>query len=272
LIKLQAFGDPTLRASDGAPIEGLTRQTKRFALLVYLACSEERASYRRDELIATFWPESTKRSGLNSLRQTLFVIRRELGSDIITGTGTQDVSVNWSRLSSDVDAFYRALARGELETALSLYKDDFLAGFHVSGTTDFGFWAEEQRARLKDLAGRAAKNLARRAEAERSVADAVYWWRKAFALSPYDETTLCRIVSLLATSGNRGAALAEFDRYRRRADRELGVEPSPLTTELVRRIVDGRLSGTPEWLGDRRKADRVGSWSGSRRATDRAAF
>jgi DNA-binding SARP family transcriptional activator len=271
-MKLHAFGDPTLRAEDGTPLDGLTRQTKRFALLIYLACSEERTPHRRDELIATFWPESSKRSGLNSLRQALFVIRRQLGSNIITGTGTQDVSVNWSRLGSDVDAFYRALGAGSLQNALSLYRGDFLSGFYVSGASEFSFWVEEQRARLKDLAGRASMNLARRAEADQSLPDAVYWWRRAFEFYPYDESTLCRIISLLAVSGNRAAALAEFERFRRRADRELGVTPSPLTMQVVNRVSEGAVDRAPAWLHERRKPGRDPAWSGSRRATDRTTF
>jgi DNA-binding SARP family transcriptional activator len=271
-MKLHAFGDPTLRADDGTSYDGLTRQTKRFALLIYLACSEERTPHRRDELIATFWPESSKRSGLNSLRQALFVIRRELGADVTKGFGSQDVSINWNVLGSDVDAFYRALGTGSLEAALGLYRGDFLSGFYVSGASEFSFWVEEQRARLKDLAGRASKNLARRAEAEQSLPDAVYWWRRAFEFYPYDESTLCRIISLLAVSGNRAAALAEFERFRRRADRELGVAPSPLTMQVVNRVVDGAVDPTPEWLRERRQPGRGPAWSGSRRATDRATY
>lgn len=269
-MRLYAFGDPTLRAGDGSVLEGLTRRTKRFALLVYLTCSERRTPRRRDELIGTFWPESDKDSALNALRQTLFVIRNELGPKAVLGVGSQDISVNWDRLGSDVDAFYRALREGSLEAALDLYRGDFLSGFFVSGSSQFCFWAEDQRDRLRDLAGRASKNLARRAEALQSLPDAVYWWRRAFELYPYDEPTLRRLMSLQTVSGNRAAALADFERFQRRVDRELGVAPSPVTMQVAARIRERKeaTGSTPQWLDERRRPGGARRWPGSRRATD----
>lgn len=271
-VRLHAFGDPTLRGEEGAPLDRLTRRTKRFAFLIYLATGEGRVPRRRDELLAMFWPESDKDAGLNALRQTLFVIRRELGPDSVLGVGAQELVVNWDRLASDVDAFYGALARGDLESALALYRGDFLSGFHVSGAPDFSFWVEDQRASLRDLAGRGAKDLARRAEAEHSLPGAVYWWRRAFDFYPYDESTLCRIMSLLTVSGNRTQALDAFERFRRRAELELGVAPSPLTLKLVGRIRAGGLDGRQRWLAERRRPEGDTGWSGSKRATDRAGY
>lgn len=271
VIKLYAFGDPDLHAVDGTRLDGLVRQTKRFALLIYLAGSEDRAPRRRDDLIATFWPEADKARGLNALRQSLFVIRRELGPEIMTGNGSQEVSVNWDLLISDIDAFCRALRGGSPETALRIYKGEFLSGFHVSDTPEFGYWVDERRARFRDLASRAAENLARNAEAQRFLSDAIYWWRRALELNPYDEPTLCRIMALLAGSGNRGAALAEFERFRRRAENELGVELSSFTRDLAAKAANGTLADTPQWIGDRRGDGKGDSWSRFRRATDRAA-
>lgn len=73
-------------------MEGLARQPKKFAVLIYLACAEGPRS--REDLMATFWPEADTPRCLNSLRQALFVIRRELGPEIITGHRAQPVSVD----------------------------------------------------------------------------------------------------------------------------------------------------------------------------------
>jgi DNA-binding SARP family transcriptional activator len=237
MITLRTFGDPALRAADGARLDGLTRQPKKFALLIYLACSEGPCS--RDDLMATFWPEADTARCLNSLRQALFVIRRELGTEVITGHRFQPVLVDGRLLSSDVDAFRRALAAGAPEAALELYAADFLSGFHVHEAPLFDFWAEELRAKLRDQAGQAAEALARKAEAEQRLSDALRWWRRRLELLPYDEPTLRRIVSLLVCSGNRATAIAAFDRFRRRVMHEVGVDVSPFTLDLAVKVADG---------------------------------
>ena len=268
MIDLSTLGSCALRAGDGTHLDGLIRQTKRFALLTYVACSEDRAPRRRDDLIATFWPETDKTRGMNALRQALFVIRREIGEEILTGNGSQEVSVDWSLLSSDVDSFCRAIKKGLPENALNLYKGEFLSGVHVSDAPEFCFWAEERRSELQNLASRAAENLARQAEGKRQLSDAIYWWRRALELDPFDEPTVCRIIALLAASGNRGRAIAEFERFRRRAESELGLTPSSFTQDLAAKAASGALAGTPQWAGDRRGEGKGDSWSHFRRATD----
>jgi DNA-binding SARP family transcriptional activator len=49
---------------------------------------------------------------------------------------------------------------------------------------------------------------------------------------------------LLAGSGQRGAALAQYETCRRVLAEELGVEPGPETTALYERIRDGGLNGS----------------------------
>jgi len=270
LIQLCTFGEPSLFGADGARIEGLPRRyTKKFALLMYLACSDRRSTRRRDDLVALFWPESDKAHALNSLRQALFVIRRELGPSVISGLGSPEVTVDGRHLTADVDVFKRALREGRLEDALELYVDDFLAGFHLSGAPAFGFWVEEQRQRLRGRAARAAEGLARRAEADQRLSDAIFWWKRRLDIDRYHEPTICRIVSLMAASGNRAGAVIELDQFRTRVREELEVDLAPKTLELAASITTGALRGPPSWIEERRVQSPVETASsGYRRTTD----
>jgi DNA-binding SARP family transcriptional activator len=274
LIKLCTFGEPSLHGADGTPLEGLPRRyTKKFALLIYLACGGRRSACRRDELVALFWPESTKSHSLNSLRQSLFVIRRELGAEVISGLGAQEIAIDGRHLTSDVDAFERALRGGRPEAALKLYADDFLSGFHLSGSPAFGFWVDEQRERLRARAARAAEGLARKAEASRALSDALFWWKRRLDIDPYDEPTICRIVSLMATAGNRAGASKELERFRRRVSHDIDVDLSPATQEIASKLASGALIEPPRWIRERRHDDvSDDAWSGLRRATDQAQF
>jgi DNA-binding SARP family transcriptional activator len=202
-----------------------------------------------------FWPEADQQHGRNALRQAIHVIRENLGGEVLLSNGDQELRVNPQVLESDVARFSTAIARGSYETALSLHQTDFLLGFHISGAMEFEVWVEQRRAHLRRLASCAAVNLARSAEGMRSLSDALYWWRRAMELEPFDEFPLRRALTLLAYSGNRAVALTEFERFRRLLLSELEVEPSPQTLELAENIASGNLENVPQWIGNRRYTD-----------------
>ena len=236
VVKLFAFGEPEIFAVEGARLDGLMRQSKRLALLIYLACANGGGPVRREDLVDMFWPEADDHHARNALRQSIFFIRKEVGSGVLAGNRTPVVWVDRNLLRSDVGAFSSALRENSLEAALKLYRGPFLEGFHISDAPRFGFWVEERRAHYRDSAATAARNLARTAEEREDLSRAVRWWRRALELTPFDQGALRRVMSLLANSGQREAALAELEAYQQRAQAGLGVRPSPETLELASRI------------------------------------
>jgi len=268
MIKLNAFGDPHIFGDRGTRLDGLMRQPKRFAVLIYLVCNGEGRVHRRDELTAIFWPEADSGRGRNALRQSLHAIRKEIGPGVIIANGSQTLQADVNRVDSDVGAFHRALAAGSPEAALELYKDEFLAGFHLADSPEFDFWVEERRNQLAEMACRAAKNLAHRAEGERSLSDALYWWKKALDLRPFDESVVRRLIALHAGGGNRGKARAEFDRFRHRMETELGLEPSKETLDLLEKASHLPQDEIPQWVGDRRRDEFEGQDNLWRRTAD----
>lgn len=277
-LRLRAFGDPVLVSSDGGNLDEVTRKTRRFALLIYLTCQGRGEARQRDEIVATFWPESDEARGRNALRQAIFVLRETLGEEVILTNGCQELRVNGGRVGSDVEDFDSAIREGRPERALALYAADFLAGFRVPGCPGFDAWMDNRRTRLKGVASSASQDLAYVAEGRRDLSAALHWWRRALSLRPYDESLLRRIVVLLAGSGNRGRAVAEFERFRRRLLDELEIEPSEETQELARVVAVRLPKHVPMWIGDRRRASPAGgageggrsaAW---RRPTDRVGY
>jgi DNA-binding SARP family transcriptional activator len=252
MFELQTFGTPQLLTGDGTPVNKFTRQTKRFALLIYLACERLNRPHRREEILAVFWPEADGSSGRNALRQALHVIRDELVPDLVRGSGSEGLWVEESELRCDVEAFTRAIAEGLLETALQIYKADFLPGFDVQGCPEFCAWADERRTHLRGMAANAARNLAHQAEGNEDSATALYWWRKTSDLRPFDETVVRRVMSLLAWAEGRGVAMAEFEAFRRRLATDLELEPSDTMLDLMEKISAGRMDEVTQWVGDRR--------------------
>jgi len=255
VFKLCAFGEPSLLNADGTRLDGIVRRTKPFALLLYLACDHRTRALRRDELVAVFWPEADDHRGRNCLRQALHILREDLGSEGLVATGEHLLGVDPDRLECDVRQFLRAMEEGALETALSLYGGEFLKGFFLSGAPEFEFWVEEWRSRLKKLAVHAAKNLAYTAEGDRALADALFWWRRVLELAPFEEGAVRRVLALLAGSGCRCEAVAEFHRFRHRMKAALDMEPSGKTTDLAHLVATAPPENIPMWVGDRRRKD-----------------
>jgi DNA-binding SARP family transcriptional activator len=236
VVKLFAFGEPEIFAVEGARLDALMRQTKRFALLIYLASAKGGRPIRREQLLATFWPGVEEQKARNSLRQALFFIRRETGPGVLAGNRTPVVWVDRTLLRSDVAAYSQAQREGALEAALKLYRGPFLDGFHVPDAPQFGFWIEERRAHFRDTAAKAAEELARTSEAREDLPRAVRWWRRTLELRPFDQGVLRRIMTLLAESGQRDAALAELTEYQLRAQSGIGTKPSRETLDLASQI------------------------------------
>ena len=270
MVKLCAFGEPSVYAADGTRLDGVARHTKRFALFLYLACHQRERPRRRDELMAVFWPEADGHRGRNCLRQALYVLKEGMVPGILVSSGEHEVSVDPTRMECDVTQFLLALREGALETALRLHSGDFLQGFFLPGAPEFGFWAEELRARLRVLAAHAAKNLAHTAEGEKALSNALFWWRRTMELTPFDEGVIRRVMALLAGSGNRCEALAEFNRFRDRMESELGLEPSRRTLNLASLVSSAPPDQIPMWVGDRRRKPSPDPASPWRRAVERS--
>ena len=83
MVDLRLFGPAEIVGSNGQSIDALTRQTKRLALLAYLAIARPRGLHRRDKLLALFWPELDEPHARNALSQALHVLRTSLGEDAI---------------------------------------------------------------------------------------------------------------------------------------------------------------------------------------------
>src|SRR5690606_7257639 len=105
-----------------------------------------------------------------------------------------------------------------------------MPGFFLSGAPEFERWLDLERARLRDRALRAALE-----QAEAS-SDPIGWLRRAREIKPDDERVLRRLLSALAASGDRAAALREFEAFAHRLAEDFGAEPSPETRDLVEAI------------------------------------
>jgi DNA-binding SARP family transcriptional activator len=247
-VTLKLLGGASLTGPSG-PLSGRAVQRRQMALLALLGGSRG-SPLTRDKAVAILWPESTAANARASLSDTLHILRKALGEDPIV-ISAADLHLNAEAVWCDVQAFRAALRDGRPDEALSLYAGPFLDGFHFSGSPEFERWVDGERDALRREAREAADALAGERAAAGDMAGAVMAARRALALEPHDEAAARQLMRLLATAGDRAAAVAAYESFARDLRTDLDLAPSPETVELARSIREGSAAPPPpiRWSG-----------------------
>jgi DNA-binding SARP family transcriptional activator len=149
---------------------------------------------------------------------------------------------------TDATAFAElaALANAShLEEALALYHAPFLDGFAVGDSAPFEDWFLRVREQLEHQVVSTLERLAGQYEERGEIERALEYARRQVDLAPWQEEAHRRLMRLLALSGARSAALAQYEACCRALREELDVEPGEETARLYERIRDGEdLRGT----------------------------
>jgi DNA-binding SARP family transcriptional activator len=99
-------------------------------------------------------------------------------------------------------------------------------------------WVERRRAELSDMLVRALECLSRASAAWGESELALAHAREVVRIDPFRESGYRLLMTLLGGQGERAEAMRVFDRCRRLLADELGVDPSPETADLHRRLLD----------------------------------
>ena len=231
------------------------------ALLAYLALESNRPHFR-EALAELFWPDRPSATSRHSLSQALSALRRALGSPTQLVLTRETVQLNSDHdLWLDTVAFNNLWEASErhahphrercadcatrLEQALQLYRSDFLDQFSLSDSVAFEDWVALQRGALRQRAVQTLARLAAHAEANGNLEQAILLAQRQLAFEPYEESIHRHLMRLRSASGQRSAALAQYERCRDLLASELAVEPEAETTALYDLIRAGR-PGNPE--------------------------
>jgi DNA-binding SARP family transcriptional activator/predicted ATPase len=239
-LAITLLGNPEV-SLDGAPVRGFV-SSKAAALLYYLAATGR--SHAREALAGLLWPEVTDAQASKNLRDVLSNLRRLFDSHLAINRQTVAL-IDGPALQIDSRRFEQAAAAGgtALREAVELYRGDFLEGFSLAEAPEYEEWALVERERLRQLALGALQQLAAQAGHQGDYAQGIAQLNRLLALDPTREEAHRLLMLLLAMSGQRGAALAQYAACRRALADELGVDPDAATEELHRRILDGAVVG-----------------------------
>jgi DNA-binding SARP family transcriptional activator/TolB-like protein len=242
---LRTLGAIGLTAEDGRESDALLGQPKRLALLAYLAAPEPGIWHRRDTLLGVFWPELDSGKARTSLRNALYVLRQQLGADALRTRGDYEVSLDPNAFQSDAGQLTLHAAAGRFAEGLALYRGEYLPGLYIRDADDFERWLDDERQRLKRLAVAAASRLSIERETAGDTPGAVAAQRRLLELEPADEPAARRLMALLDHAGDRGQALAAFDRLQSHLRSQFGAESSGETLRLAQEIRARRSPAPP---------------------------
>jgi len=228
------------------------------ALLAYLAVEAE-FPHRRETLAALFWPDQPPRLARQSLRQSLSTLRRAIEDQdaappfiLVEGN-----TIQFNRSGDawlDVDTLHAHLAEVDghahshpgvetcqtcirhLEAAIALYQDDFLKGLSLSDSIEFEDWAMIRREQLRTQILTALYHVTRHYFRRGKYAQAQSYALRQVEMESYREEAHRQLMHILARSGQRSAALAQYETCRRILVEELGVKPAQKTQALYERI------------------------------------
>jgi DNA-binding SARP family transcriptional activator/predicted ATPase/predicted negative regulator of RcsB-dependent stress response len=242
LLHLRTLGRLDIRFGD-EPLTAERVSAKGQALLVYLALTGQPAT--RGALAGLVWGDMTEEAARANLRATLSKLRRALPQAVLE-TGRQLIVLRPEACRLDA-AGLEAAAREDasLHEVLELYHGPFLHQFDLPAAPDFEEWAAAQRERLQQLALAALYRLAAAARDGPDPAAGIAPARRLLEIEPWHEEGHRLLMELLAQSGQRSQALAQYETLRRLLDEELGVAPAPETEALLAAIRDGALAPPP---------------------------
>jgi DNA-binding SARP family transcriptional activator len=237
-------------------------------MLAFLALEAEQP-HRREKIAGLLWPDWPESSARANLRRALANLRRVI-RDHEAIPPFLHISRQTLQFNTASDAWVDVLAftdlaqaRGlsqdavrRLEEAVQLYRGDFLEGFSVADSPGFEEWLLLNRERFRRLVMDALHRLAERHEQAGQYEPALrHAWRQV-ELDPWREKAHRQLMRLLTLSGQRGAALAQYEACRSLLAEELGVEPGEETTRLYEQIRDGVLSIEAEDQGSKEEDGR----------------
>ncbi|HYN89336.1 MAG TPA: BTAD domain-containing putative transcriptional regulator, partial [Ardenticatenaceae bacterium] len=251
-LRLLFLGAPIVER-DGAAVLFDTR--KAIALLAYLAVTGR--PQRREALATLLWPEYEQANAYASLRRTLWSLKKGIGERrLLIDSETVALQPDGD-LWLDVAAFRESLAASaghahpntercavclaSLQAAAELYRDDFLAGFTLPDSPPFDEWHFFQTEGLRQELAAVLERLVTIYAARATPAAAIPYARRWLELDPLHEPAHRALIRLYLQTGQRAAALRQYESCVQRLAEELGAAPEPETTQLYQSILVNQL-------------------------------
>jgi DNA-binding SARP family transcriptional activator len=232
MLALELLGPVVLRRN-GAALPLTIRKTA--AVLVLLALG---GPMPRARVAALLWPDLEEALGRRNLRRELARLREAGAPDAVQADG--DRLALAPTLALDTHSFRHALQAGDAASALAHWRGPPADGLDLDDAQPFMDWLGPERDRLQAQRRQALQAAVGAAQTRGDTDTALALLRQLLADDPLQEQHHRAVMQLLASSGRREAALAQYRRCCDLLRDELGLVPMAETEALA-----GALRGQP---------------------------
>ena len=235
------LGEQLLTGVDGT-IQA--RSSRTIALIAFLAAHGD-APQTRQRIAAAFWPDSSDEQALTNLRRELHHLRGVLGDEPALVVNPRDLAwrdsptcvVDVRAFRTDRAAALAAAGGGDQDTfltrateAVARYGGEFLPGNDDD-------WARDTRSELEQQCVDLLDRIVPAYRATGDPARAAVAARRRVALRPLEEAGYRTLMECYGDLGDRAGAVSTFHHCASVLERELGVEPDPLTRDTLNRLL-----------------------------------
>ena len=242
-VRVHDLGATSYEVGDRVVV--VTETPRRSAALMLFLVTCARLMATKDQVMEGLWPEQSPKSAMNSLHQTLFVLRRDIEPWYEEGATADYVRVESDMVYLDTDmfqidsvAFYRqasdilksGTARSRGPELLRLYRGKFAPEF------EYEEWAEAWRTQLHGAYLHLAHSTTTALARDGRHADAVDVLLPVMQVDPLAFDLRGSLVACLAALGSTDAALTHYRNLAAAYEIELGV-PAPAFDTIVNGLV-----------------------------------
>jgi DNA-binding SARP family transcriptional activator len=247
-LSLTCFGHFEMKRA-GQPLAPCSNRNAQVVLRYLVA--QARHSAPAEKLVAVIWPEDESEIAKNKLHIAISALRRSLHVGLpLKGQGYLVCHNHVYSLSSlapihtDAEEFQLYYQRGQqqeaervacFEKACRLYTGPFLSEDLYA---DWSFLLREQYNQTYLTMCRALTEHYFQAHCYEKAA---HWATLILAQDRCDEAAHRQLMHIYAAQGIRSKAIQQYHHCVQLLQRELGIQPLPVTTQLFQTLVDGKL-------------------------------
>ena len=248
-LTINMLGSAEIFRDPARPLAADAWVTKRARDILCFIASRRHRRASKDTIIDTFWPDADFDAVEKNFHPTVSHIRKALNSNqplkqnfLLYRDGDYQLNPEFSYFM-DIEEFDRLVAQGEaakragdyeqavlsFESAIKLYRGDFLQG----GYDD---WVEEQRAYYREQYLRLLETLASAAQKAQDWPRSLTLTQQILREDPFREDVHCMVMRAHAAEGNRSAVREQYEALRKLLRKELGVEPAAETQRIYKEL------------------------------------
>lgn len=243
-IQIKLFGEFCLTA-DGTAITGVSSERLQ-ALLAFILLHRD-APQSRQQVAVHLWPDATDTDAKANLRRRLHELK-QLIPDAERWLRVETKTMQWVQGKDcllDVAQFEAAVAKAgsaqpqqALEQIALLYQGDLLPSCYDD-------WIVPYREQLRQQAIAGLDRLVALLTAQDETRAAIRYAQQLQRIDPLYEPAYCHLMRLHAKEGDRASALRVYHQCMTALQEQLGVNPSPTTSQLYEELLTLEDTATP---------------------------